>query len=193
MALYRGMDIGTAKPTAEERRAVPHHLIDILEPSRGIQRRPISRGRRQQPPNEIRRAGSQVLFVGGTALYLKALLRGLFSGPPADWKLRRELEEIARVEGPASRCTPAWQKSIPRPPRSCIPTTFGASSVPWKSTKPPASRSAACNNNSTRSIGRTSVDVFVLDWPREAIGRADPPARRSDVRRRAGGRSAAAL
>jgi tRNA dimethylallyltransferase len=90
MTLYRGMDVGTAKPTAEERRRVPHHLIDVLDPwesasvawwlerAAGCCRDVEGRGRR-------------VLFVGGTALYLKALLSGLFDGPPGDEALRQRL------------------------------------------------------------------------------------------------------
>jgi tRNA dimethylallyltransferase len=97
MAIYRGMDVGTAKPTVEQRAIVPHHLIDILEPDEEFSvaqyldaahaKIAEIRGRRREP-----------LFVGGTPLYLKALLRGLFEGPPANWELRHEIErEVAEV------------------------------------------------------------------------------------------------
>ena len=87
MAIYRGMDIGTAKPDAANREAVPHHLIDIIEPVATFS---VSQYRESalQTIREIQGRGRQVLFVGGTALYLKALLRGLFDGPPADWEFR---------------------------------------------------------------------------------------------------------
>jgi tRNA dimethylallyltransferase len=99
MALYRGMDIGTAKPTSQQRRAVPHHLLDILEPADEFSVAQYLEAA-EAAAIEIRARGKQDLFVGGTALYLKALLRGIFSGPTADWRLRRELEEVARVDGP---------------------------------------------------------------------------------------------
>ncbi|HEV3024287.1 MAG TPA: isopentenyl transferase family protein, partial [Pirellulales bacterium] len=90
MALYRRLDIGTAKPTAGERLAVRHHLIDLIEPSDDFS---LARylAAAQEAVSDIRGRGRQVLFVGGTPLYLKALLRGIFQGPAADWRLRQEL------------------------------------------------------------------------------------------------------
>src|SRR4051812_27082076 len=84
MAIYRGMDIGTAKPTAAERAAVPHHIIDIRDPQEEFSVADYLEAA-GEVVREIYARGKQALFVGGTALYLKALLRGLFSGPPADW------------------------------------------------------------------------------------------------------------
>src|SRR5207249_612660 len=94
MTLYRGLDIGTAKPSIVERGGIPHHLIDVLEPwetasvadYRALARAAIA---------EVTARGRRALFVGGTALYLKTLLRGLFEGPGADPVLRRVLEEEA--------------------------------------------------------------------------------------------------
>jgi tRNA dimethylallyltransferase len=97
MAIYRGMDIGTAKPTAEERAEVPHHLIDIIEPEEDFSVAPYLDAARAKV-DEIRRRGREALFVGGTPLYLKAMLRGLFEGPPANWELRKVIErEVADV------------------------------------------------------------------------------------------------
>lgn len=101
MALYRGMEIGTAKPSAEARRRVPHHLLDVAEPHEAF-----SAGRYLQ---EAERAIADVvarrrrpLFVGGTALYLKALTEGFFDGPEADWEIRHRLKaEAARLGAPA--------------------------------------------------------------------------------------------
>jgi len=92
MAIYRGMDIGTAKPTAEQRDAVPHHLIDIIDP---IDEFSVAQyiDAAAAVVGDIRTRGKETLFVGGTPLYLKSLLRGLFDGPPADWRLRHEIEE----------------------------------------------------------------------------------------------------
>ncbi|HXG08876.1 MAG TPA: tRNA (adenosine(37)-N6)-dimethylallyltransferase MiaA [Gemmataceae bacterium] len=98
MALYRGMDIGTAKPGPEERRRVPHHLIDVLDPWESAS---VAwwLERAAACCRDIRQRGKRVLFVGGTPLYLKALLRGLFHGPPADPALRQRLEEEAERLG----------------------------------------------------------------------------------------------
>ena len=92
MALYRGMDIGTAKPTADQRAAVPHHLIDLIEPEDDFS---VARylDAAAAAIADIRSRSREVLFVGGTPLYLKALLRGLFDGPDADWDFRAEIEE----------------------------------------------------------------------------------------------------
>src|SRR5437588_8029653 len=81
MALYRRMDIGTAKPTEEERRRVPHHLVNVLEPWESAS---VAWWLNEAAHcvADIERRGKRVLFVGGTALYLKAMLRGLFDGPP---------------------------------------------------------------------------------------------------------------
>ncbi len=99
MALYRGMDLGTAKPTSEQRAAVPHHLIDVIEPHDQYSlAQYVAAAHRAVAA--IRSRGRQALFVGGTPLYLKALLRGVFEGPAADPELRRRLEEEERRLGP---------------------------------------------------------------------------------------------
>ena len=98
MTLYRGMDIGTAKPTAEERDGVPHHLIDVLDPWEAASVADY-RGWAIGRALDIERRGKRVLFVGGTPMYLKVMLRGLFEGPPADQGLRDELEAEAERIG----------------------------------------------------------------------------------------------
>jgi tRNA dimethylallyltransferase len=99
MTLYRGMDIGTAKPAPAERSAVPHHLLDVLNPWESGN---VAWWLREAARccREIEGRGKQVLFVGGTPFYLKALLQGLFDSPPSDPGLRRQLEEEAAVAGP---------------------------------------------------------------------------------------------
>jgi tRNA dimethylallyltransferase len=91
MAIYRGMDIGTAKPTAEDRARVPHHLLDIVAPNESYSLSCYVEAA-HRVAGEIRARGNQVLFVGGTPLYLKALLRGLFLGPPANPEFRAAVE-----------------------------------------------------------------------------------------------------
>jgi tRNA dimethylallyltransferase len=98
MALYREMDIGTAKPSAEQRQRVPHHLLDILDPNQDFSVSNYIRAAGQKIA-EIRGRGRDVVFVGGTPLYLKAMLRGLFHGPPADWEFRQLVEEEAQRVG----------------------------------------------------------------------------------------------
>jgi tRNA dimethylallyltransferase len=90
MQVYRGMDIGTAKPTLAQRRIVPHHLIDICDPWQ-----PFSAAMfvelAKQAIEDIANRGKRVLLVGGTALYIKTLLEGIFVGPSANWDIRGEL------------------------------------------------------------------------------------------------------
>lgn len=98
MALYRGMDVGTAKPTADQRARVPHHLVDVIEPHEeySLAQYVEAAG---QCVEAIRGRGRLALFVGGTPLYLKALLRGIFRGPGADPEFRRACEQEARLRG----------------------------------------------------------------------------------------------
>jgi tRNA dimethylallyltransferase len=101
MKVYRRMDIGTAKPSPEARRQVRYHMIDIVEPSESF-----SVGLFLEKANvaieDIRRRGKVVVAVGGTALYVKALLYGLFEGPGSDEQVRAELRARAEAEGLAS-------------------------------------------------------------------------------------------
>ncbi len=101
MAVYRGMDIGTAKPAREQQQLVAHHLIDILDPDQEFSVSSYVEAA-HRAIGEIRRAGREVLFVGGTPMYLKAMLRGIYAGPPADWQFRREVEAEARRVGIAA-------------------------------------------------------------------------------------------
>ena len=98
MKVYRRMDIGTAKPPIEARQRLPYHLIDVAEPSE-----PFSVGRflelAQSAVKRIKSRHKPVVAVGGTALYIKALLYGLFEGPAADEKLRDQLRQKAHAEG----------------------------------------------------------------------------------------------
>lgn len=98
MAVYRGMDIGTAKPSAEERAAIPHHLVDLLEPWESAN---VSwwLERAAAACAEIGGRGRTPLFVGGTPLYLKALIFGLFEGPPGDETIRARLTAEAEQNG----------------------------------------------------------------------------------------------
>lgn len=99
--VYRGMDIGMDKPTLQERRGVPHRLIDLVDPDQ-----PFNVGEyRRRALKEIERLyqeGRLPLIVGGTGLYIRALLRGLWDGPGADWTFRKDLEQVASRDGLSS-------------------------------------------------------------------------------------------
>lgn len=99
MTLYRGMDIGTAKPTLVEREMVPHHLFDILDPHEDFSVAEYVAAA-DQCCRKILQRGHTPLFVGGAGLYLRSLLRGVFEGPPADLAFRAELESLAAMHGP---------------------------------------------------------------------------------------------
>src|SRR5207244_3647586 len=95
---YRGRDVGTAKPDAATRGRVPHHLIDIVDPTEAY-----SAGRFRDDAlrlaSEIHARGRIALLAGGTMLYFRALTKGLANLPPAQPAIRRELEEQARARG----------------------------------------------------------------------------------------------
>jgi tRNA dimethylallyltransferase len=98
MKVYRRMDIGTAKPPREIRQQIPYHLIDVVEPSD-----PFSVAHflelAQAAIDDIKRRNKPIVAVGGTALYIKTLLYGLFEGPGADEQIRNELKAQAKTEG----------------------------------------------------------------------------------------------
>lgn len=100
MKVYRRMDIGTAKPSAEARAEVRHHLIDVVEPSEEFSVAAYV-NLAEATISEIRSRGKPILIVGGTPLYLKALTEGLFDGPGADAAVRARLHEEASVAGSA--------------------------------------------------------------------------------------------
>lgn len=148
MQIYKYMDIGTAKPTKEERVLVKHHMIDIVDPwqfySAGEYIKdilPILEGLLKE--NKI------PLIVGGTGLYIKAMTRGLFRGPSSDWDLRRDLIEKER-ETPgylydllirldplyASKIMPSDKRRIIRALEVCLKTGMPFSELHKSSTMP---------------------------------------------------------
>lgn len=98
MKVFRRMDIGTAKPTAEAQAETPHHLIDVVEPSEDYSVAQFVKAAGEAIDDVIGR-GKTVLCVGGTALYIKALSEGLFEGPSADPAIREALHAKAEREG----------------------------------------------------------------------------------------------
>jgi tRNA dimethylallyltransferase len=96
--VYRGMDVGTAKPSAHERAQVPHHLIDIVEPTERYSAARFAADATRLI-GEINRRGRLALLVGGTMLYLKALLDGLDALPEGDAQVRSEIDARAAAAG----------------------------------------------------------------------------------------------
>jgi tRNA dimethylallyltransferase len=99
--VFRWLDVGTAKPTAAERRRAPHHLLDVVDPDTRFDAASFRR-LALDAIADIRARGRAVIVCGGTGLYVRALLRGSFAGPAASPALRRTLIERERHEGPGT-------------------------------------------------------------------------------------------
>ena len=169
MAVYRGLDIGTAKPSLEQRRQVPHHLIDLVEPDEEFSLVQYL-AEATRACEAIRSRGHVPLFVGGTPLYLKALLRGIFEGPPADWEFRRRVlaeaeqrgndwlhERLAQVDPQAAR----------RLHRHDTRRLVRALEVFEKTGRPISD----WQRQFDRARPASECRVFVLDWPRDELYR----------------------
>jgi len=98
VALYREVEIGTAKPSAAERARVPHHLMDVIDPSETPTAGDYAR-RAREVLRDVSARGKMPIVVGGTGLYLRALLAGLFAGPPRSEALRGRLRRVAANKG----------------------------------------------------------------------------------------------
>ncbi|HVU88521.1 MAG TPA: tRNA (adenosine(37)-N6)-dimethylallyltransferase MiaA [Pirellulales bacterium] len=169
MALYRGMDIGTAKPSADERAAVPHHLLDVIEPHEAFSLAQYVDAAERVTADVLSR-GRTPIFVGGTPLYLKALLRGMFQGPAADWEFRERLtaeaaahdpgwlhEQVREVDAAAAdRLHPQDTKRLIR-----VLEVFEKTGQPI----------TALQQQFDHARPASQCRVFVLDWPREELYR----------------------
>jgi len=100
VAVYRGMDLGTAKPTAEERERLPHHLVDVADPDQAFTAGDYSRQARAAL-HDIAGRGKLPVVTGGTGLYLRALTEGLFAGPQRQEDLRARLRTSQQMHGGA--------------------------------------------------------------------------------------------
>jgi tRNA dimethylallyltransferase len=169
MALYRGMDIGTAKPTRAEQKAVPHHLIDVIGPDETYSLAQYVAAA-QRAVEDIASRGRVALFVGGTPLYLKSLLRGIFSGPPADWTLRRQWQALVDEEGPEvlhARLAQVDPASAQRLHARDTRRVIRALEV-WEKT----GRSITeLQRQFDRARPADQCRVFALDWPRAELAR----------------------
>ena len=167
MAVYLGMEIGTAKPEAAEREQVPHHLLDLVAPNEEFS---VSQylAAAHRAIGEIKSRGREVLFVGGTPLYLKSLLRGMFEGPKANLELRAVLEKEAEDGGRhalharLSEVDPDAGKRIHPHDTRRIVRALEVFQTTGKTISSFQSHFAK---------GRTADEcrVFVLDWPRDVL------------------------
>jgi tRNA dimethylallyltransferase len=167
MALYRGLDIGTAKPTSDQQRQVPHHLIDLVEPEDEFSVAQYC-DTAAAAVAEITARGRQALFVGGTPLYLKALLRGIFEGPPADWAWRTEIEERAAANDPGwlhARLAEVDPRAAARLHPHDTRRLIRALEVHAKTGRPISD----WQQQFDRGREADECRVFVLDWPREQL------------------------
>ena len=98
MQIYRYMDIGTAKPTSDERARIPHHLIDIVDPDESFDAARFSK-MAHAVISPLPARGVVPFVVGGTGLYIKSLLQGLFQAEPTNHEIRNRLKEEAAIQG----------------------------------------------------------------------------------------------
>ncbi|MEO1370585.1 MAG: tRNA (adenosine(37)-N6)-dimethylallyltransferase MiaA, partial [Acidobacteriota bacterium] len=120
LQVYRGLEIGTDKPSAEMRRAVPHHLVDILDPEEPYSAGEFAR-RARSALDEIAGRGRTAFVVGGSGLYLRALLEGLAPVPRSDPTTREQLEARLEAEG-----LPALRRELERvDPETAARLTLG--------------------------------------------------------------------
>ena len=114
-AVYRGFDIGTDKVPLSEQRGIPHHMVDVVDPTEEYS---AARYAREAAAviRDITSRGKLPILVGGTGLYYRALTRGMFEGPGRDEPLRRRLERVAARRGPAGPASLAGEGRSRRRP-----------------------------------------------------------------------------
>ena len=98
IAVYRHMDIGTAKPSAKDQQRIPHHLIDLADPNQEFSVACYLAEAHRCVGDVIAR-GKRPIFVGGTPMFLKAILRGFDPGPPPDWEFRESVQQDVETYG----------------------------------------------------------------------------------------------
>jgi len=196
MAVYRRMDVGTAKPSAADRERVPHHLIDLVEPHEAFDTARWCAAA-EQALAELAARGKRALFVGGTPLYLMAFFKGMLESPPSDPALRDALaareaatpgslhEELLRLDPQAAaRIHPKDLRRLVRAhevlqtiacanaPSRCSPTA--CSPRPRRSSAAAASRARPARPSATPSAA-TSCAAGTRTRPSCAIASAATP------------------
>jgi len=167
IAVYRQMDIGTAKPTAADRLRVRHHLLDVACPSQSysVANYLIDAW---QAIGEIRARGRIPLLVGGTPMYLKGLLYGFDPGPPADWQFRAAVEADLAAYGPEMLHRRLWQVDPLSAHRLAVTDTrriTRALEVAYLTGRPLSHRQTQFDQTPSSLQGR----LFVIRWPRPLL------------------------
>jgi tRNA dimethylallyltransferase len=173
------MDIGTAKPSVAARRGVPFHLIDIRDPAASMSVKDFVREADAAEADVLAR-GRVPIFAGGTALYVKALVEGLFEGPAADWDLRRRLEAEAAEHGPEAlheRLATVDPKTAARLHPRDLRRVIRALEVHEKTGRPIAdlqrqwSDDAFGGAEAASAPPRRTTTILGLLWPRDVLNR----------------------
>jgi len=169
MAVYQGMDIGTAKPSAADRQRVPHHLVDLVPPSEEFSLSEYIDAAHAAIA-DIKSRGRKGLFVGGTPLYLKSLLRGVYQGPPADWDFRASIErELQSL--PVAALHERLQVIDPLLAAKLHPNDKRRIIRGLEVFKLIGQRLSHLQTQFDEGQPASAVKVFVLTWPREELHR----------------------
>lgn len=167
IAVYCGMDIGTAKPREAEMRRVPHHLVNLVEPTEDFSVACYMREAHAKV-QQIQQRGRTPIFVGGTPMFLKGILRGFDPGPPADWEFREAVETDVRRHGIDAlrrrlrQVDPLAEHRIdPQDKRRMI----RALEVARETGTPISHRQVQFNRETTAD----TCNVFSLAWPRDQL------------------------
>ncbi|MGV3483961.1 MAG: tRNA (adenosine(37)-N6)-dimethylallyltransferase MiaA [Planctomycetaceae bacterium] len=167
IAVYRGMDIGTAKPSPADRARVPHHLIDVVPAGEEFSAAHYL-SQATKCVADILARGKRPLFVGGTPLYLKGLMHGFDPGPPADWEFRRSVERDIHtygIEALHDRLRQVDPLSAHRLPPTDTRRITRALEVAYLTGTPLSHRQTQFDARAAR----TTAQLFALAWPREIL------------------------
>lgn len=168
MQIYRGMDIGTAKPTIEERQGIAHHMIDIIDPCEGYS---ASRFKEEAAAciRDILARGKQPVLCGGTGLYIDALTRPMAFSLPSDAAVRDELVELSQQENGRSRLHALLEEIDPesasRLHKNDVRRVVRAIEIYRLTGRTMTEHMAADQQRE----GDYRLSFFALDWPRETL------------------------
>lgn len=169
IAVYRGMDIGTAKPSMADRAKVTHHLLDVASPADSYSVATFLADA-WRAIGEIRGRGRRVILAGGTPMYLKGLLQGFDPGPPADWEFRRSVEAdlaLYGVDALRERLRQVDPISAHRLGENDTRRMTRALEVAYLTGRPLSHRQTQFDAPPRANCGNR----FVLRWPREVLHR----------------------
>jgi tRNA dimethylallyltransferase len=167
MAVYQDMNIGTAKPTAEQRTRISHHLLDMVPPTESFSSSLFVR-KAHEAIAAITQTGKTPILVGGTPLYLKCLLRGMFLGPPADEAFRKSVAEEVEQVG-FHELYKRVQQVDPISAHRIQPTDIRRLTRALEVEKLTGKRLSHWQVQFEARNRSTNVNAFVLSWPRDQI------------------------